>query len=288
MAIHSDEFKGFSTALYSTWLWHRATRSMFDAGEGIGINMKNYVFAIENVFLTHGHHDHVGGVSGLVRSRASARGDKEKPLSIYHPKGWDTIEALKVYIRDSSYGMKYDLNWNAIDPGQDIQVDNLGKVFVRPFEVVHSKRMICLGFSIVEKRFRLKAELVGKSNKEIAALALQNGQDAINEPYEKILAAYSGDCASFNYKHVLGADVLFHEATFLVKDDMDVGGGHSTVAQAIAKAVEADVGELVLYHISPRYNMNIIKSSIQRIAAAIKFKGAIKMLDGFSMVEIQQ
>ena len=28
-----DSFRGFSMAMYSTWLWHKPTRSMFDAGE---------------------------------------------------------------------------------------------------------------------------------------------------------------------------------------------------------------------------------------------------------------
>ena len=98
MAVRNDiieNFRGFSMAMYSTWLWHRPSRSMFDAGEGISPSMRNHVFAIENVFLTHGHHDHLGGLAGLVLARGSARGDTEKPYVVYHPGGWGRIEALK-------------------------------------------------------------------------------------------------------------------------------------------------------------------------------------------------
>jgi ribonuclease Z len=103
---------------------------MFDAGEGISPAMRNHVFAIENVFLTHGHHDHVGGLAGVALARGAARGDKEKPFSVYHPRGWDKIEALKTYIHNSSRDMKYELDWVEICPGRSFRF--LGMVGVRP------------------------------------------------------------------------------------------------------------------------------------------------------------
>ena len=51
-----------------------------------------------------------------------------------------------------------------------------------------------------------------------------------------------------------GVDLLIHEATFAHKDsDMAYQRGHSTSTMAAQIASEADVGQLVLTHISPRY-----------------------------------
>ena len=259
MTVRNDiinSFKGFSMAMYSTWLWHRPTRSMFDAGEGISLNMRNHVFAIDNVFLTHGHHDHLGGLTGLALARGTARGDKEKPFSVYHPSGWSNIDALKNYIREVTRNLKYDLRWETVEPDQDIQVDDAGKLFIRAFRVNHSRHALCLGYSMVEKRVRLRSEFVGKPGREIAEIVARNGRDYINEPYEKIVMAYTGDCSSFLLSCILGANVLYHEATFVGDDEMDPSGGHSTVSAAVHNAKDAGVEILVLF-ISPRGTMRV-------------------------------
>lgn len=279
-ANNIDDFRGFSMAMYSTWLWHQPSRVMFDAGEGIASYMRNHVFAIENVFLSHGHHDHLGGLAGLAMARASARGDKDKSFSVYYPGGWGNINALKTYIQSVSKNMNYELNWREIYPGESIPVSDHGKVLVRAFQVRHA-RELCLGYSMVESRTRLKKEFVGLDGKEIAAIAAQHDRSFINETYEKVLFAYSGDCSGFaSIDSVRNADILFHEATFVDDKDMDIGGGHSTVAQAINIAAEANVGTLVLVHVSTRFEASQVIDMARQMAGKIGYAGHVHLLYG--------
>ena len=283
----SDGFRAFSMAMYSTWLWHRSTRSMFDAGEGISPTMRNHVFGIQNVFLTHGHHDHVGGLAGLALARGAARGNKDTPMTIYHPDGWAKIDALKTYIKAASHDMlPYDLRWVPIEPGQAVLVSGDGKTFVRPFRVNHSRWGTCLGYTIVEKRVRLRKEFVGLPGHEIEAIVKRDGKGAINETYEKIVFAYSGDCTPVDPHSVEGADVLFHEATFVGVEDMDPDGGHSTVRGAVESATKAGVGSLVLCHLSTRYAVHEAVVEAFQSASDFGFKGEISFLDGHSIIGI--
>ncbi len=67
----------YSKALYSSWLYYSPDRLLFDAGESVSSIMGNKSFAIERVFLSHGHTDHIAGLVGLINIRNSAMGDKK-------------------------------------------------------------------------------------------------------------------------------------------------------------------------------------------------------------------
>jgi len=274
-----DGFRGHSIAMYSTWFWNDPTKCMFDAGEGLSTSLRNYVFAIKNVFLSHGHHDHISGLPSLVLTRGAAHGDKEKPFSVFHPGGWDTIDSLKTYIKAISKGTMCNVDWNIVEPGQDIPISDDKKKVVRPFRVNHSWG-VCFGYALIEKRVRLRKEFVGLSPREIGAIAISKGRDSVNEPYEKIVMAYSGDCSGFNPDSVKGADILFHEATFVGDEDVKKEGGHSTVRDAVKTASEANVGGLVLFHLSVRYT---VESAINAALTAIHdfgFKGYVRFVFG--------
>jgi len=75
----------YSKGLYSTWLYYAPDRLAFDAGEGLSSILGNKCFAIQHVFLSHGHADHISGLIGLINIRNSGMGDTEKPLTIYYP-----------------------------------------------------------------------------------------------------------------------------------------------------------------------------------------------------------
>jgi len=278
--------KGHSIAMYSTWFWNRHTRSMFDAGEGISMAMRNHVFAIENVFLSHGHHDHIGGLSGLALARGAARGDKEKPFTVFHPGGWSKIDFLKTYIRAAASDLEYELVWQSVEPDQDIPVSDDKKTVIRPFRVNHSKHLLCLGYAMIEKRVRLRKEFAGLPGKEIAALAAKNGKNSISEAYEKLVMAYSGDCTPINPSVVRDADVLFHEATFVGDGDMDPSGGHSTVRGAVRTASDANVGALVLFHLSVRYTVEDAVVEARKAASDYGFSGKIQFVFGHKTYDV--
>ena len=73
----AENISGYSKAKYSTWLFYKPDRLLFDAGEGVSTSLGNYIYGVEQIFISHGHFDHIGGIPGILRSRLSSRGDKE-------------------------------------------------------------------------------------------------------------------------------------------------------------------------------------------------------------------
>ena len=55
-----DNLTGYSKAMYSTWFYYKPARLLFDAGEGVASALGNFIFGIERIFISHGHHDHIG------------------------------------------------------------------------------------------------------------------------------------------------------------------------------------------------------------------------------------
>ena len=263
--------RGYSKAMYSTWFQYKPARILLDAGEGVSSYMENFVFGLEAVFLSHGHYDHIGGLGGIIHSRASARGDKEKPLRVHYPRGDAMIELLRQYVSRISENVKYDLEWVALEPGQELALGaERERGLLSAFPVVHSTRTVNLGYRLFERRRRLRTDLAGLPQDQIARISRERGKDAVTEEYEQTLLAYCGDSAPVDPDHVRRAEVLMHEATFIDPADR-ANEVHSTVAEALEVAKAADVRALVLMHISTRYPKRQIESMVRKIALERKF-----------------
>src|ERR687896_1795041 len=87
---------------------------LFDCGEGTQRQMMRYgiSFALEDIFFSHFHADHVLGVVGLMRTM-SLQGRTE-PLRLWGPKG-----GAKVLRRAEGFGVDR--------PGFPIEISELGE-----------------------------------------------------------------------------------------------------------------------------------------------------------------
>ena len=283
-----DNIEGFSVAMYSSWTYYRPDRIMFDAGEGVSMTMRNFVFGIEKIFVSHGHHDHIGGLMGIIGSRSAARGDKGKPLEIYYPKGWDTIAGLQRYAGEAYKKLSYDLSWIPVEPGSRITLSGSGKnaKSVRIFGVNHVRNQ-SLGFRVVENRRRLKTEFAGLTGRELAGISKEKGGDFLSENYEHVSLTYSGDTSPLDDGICSGSDVLMHEGTFVDPEDID-RNGHSSIAAAVRVASEAKVKALVLYHLSSRYTTNQAVDAAKAAVVMYGFKGSVRLLAGRFMTKITE
>jgi len=252
------EFLGFSKALYSTWIFYKPERLLFDAGEGVSTYLGNRIFAISSIFLTHGHVDHIAGLWGIVNSRNNAMGDREKPLKVFYPQGNRAIKAYLDFISRANSDLRYHFEDHPIEDGEKIFLRRAGSFerYIVPFRVQHTRDEISFGYHLVEKRSRLRPEYAGKESREIAKLVKQLGRDAITESYESKLLTISGDSMALPVEEVEGTDTLLHECTFMDVSERKFPN-HVSLEELIPLIHQARPKRVILYHISTRFERRL-------------------------------
>lgn len=126
----------------ATGILIKAGKSLFvvDPGDGILRDLNKeigtqQILNISDLFITHGHHDHVGGVWSLLTYLRVM--NKKTPLSIHYPKGCVEIESIhnafkKVY----SKTLPYEIHLKEIVEHKNFKSKN---VTIRPFPVIHKE-----------------------------------------------------------------------------------------------------------------------------------------------------
>ncbi len=267
--------EGFSQALYSTWVWYRPFRLLFDCGEGMACRLQNGVFAVNHVFLSHGHLDHLSGLPSLLNIRGAGMGDNRLPIRIYHPEGDLFVAWMRAYLERSVNHGDVVVEWLPLQAGQRVALDATRSVEAYP--TTHAAGFLTLGYRVLEHRRRLRHELVGQSEAEVKEAARQGGKEAVSEPYDHPLMIYGGDGLPPPADMLRGADIACLEATFLTDEDRG-RPVHSTMDEAVAVAAEAVVACLVLQHVSARYRLREVKHAARAALARHEFAGQAMLL----------
>ncbi|MFC0269846.1 ribonuclease Z [Metabacillus herbersteinensis] len=219
---------------------------------------------IEKIFITHMHGDHIYGLPGLLGSRSFQGG--ETLLTIYGPKG--IKEFVEKTLLLSYTHIKYPLEIIEVADGIAFE-DSQFRVAVKKLE--HG--VPCLGYRVVEKDTpgtlqvdKLRALDVPpgpiyQKLKQGNTVKLEdgrelNGEDFLGPHQEGRIVTILGDTriCEQSVELALNADLLIHEATFGHADDqLAFDYFHSTTSQAAKIALEANVKQLVITHISSRY-----------------------------------
>jgi ribonuclease Z len=246
---------------------------MFDCGEGTQRQMMRYgiSFALEDIFFTHMHADHLLGVVGLIRTMA-LQGRTER-LRLWGPRG-----AARVLKRAEGLGFErstFPVEIEEIEGGQ--RIARTGYAIVA-FPVDH-RGSASLGYALVEE------DRKGRFNPDLArelgipegplwgqihrgkAVTLEDGR--VIEPSVLVgpqrpgrTVVITGDtrpCAA-TIDAARNADLLVHESTFGDEEaERAVETGHSTAREAAQVAREAGVRRLLLTHFSARYSRDAVE-----------------------------
>lgn len=245
---------------------------LIDCAEGTQLQLRKYKLnfqKISHIFISHLHGDHYFGLVGLI-STMNLLG-REKELTIYGPKELQRLIRPMFEFGGARLGFKVSFVELTMDTNAIIFEDDI--VEVNSFPLVH--KIPTYGFLIKEKPKPLKInpKKIKEYNLKIEHFkALQNAQDIILESGEKCkyqeLTLPAQEALSYAYcsdtkksltitKYVKGATVLYHEATFLIKDQKRATATtHSTTKDAAEIAIAAEVKKLVVGHISSRYKTN--------------------------------
>jgi len=268
-------------ALPSTLVRRGGERLLFDCGEGTQRQLLRSdvgLVELEEIFLTHFHADHYLGLPGMLKTFA-LRG-REVPLTIYGPRG---LADLLGSLRRIFGRLSYEVSMVELAPGDELARDDYR---ISAFAVDHG--VTAIGYAIVEDerpgRFDVDvADRLGvPAGRERGMLqrgepvTLADGrivapEQVLGEPRAGRKLVLTGDTAptASVVDASEAADVLIHEATFLV-DERDRAREtlHSTAGEAALVAQEAGVRLLALTHVSTRYFGHQVVEEATRVFSA--------------------
>jgi len=198
---------------------------------------------LDHIILTHHHPDHIYGLSVLLLGLWLA--GRKHVLHIYGLS--ETLRAVKGMLRAFEWERWFKVGFFPVEFHR-VPRNNRGALIRTSEFSVHTTTTKHL-LPTVATRIVSK-----KSGKAIV---------------------YSSDTVKFDAVAELarGAEILFHEATTLVKPTM----GHSSAVQAGEQAQRAGVKKLVLVHLPPKGNVRKLRAAGQR-----KFKGQVEVGKDFA------
>lgn len=244
-------------------LRHEDEMILFDCGEGTqrqfriaGINPCK----LTRVFITHWHGDHVLGLPGLLQTLALNK--YSKTLHVYGPVG--TKRFFSLLLRTFVFRQKVRVIIKEIRKGV---VKEKG-FFVEAFKLNHG--CPCLGYSFKEKdkrkvdiralrRFGIKpGPIVGTlqkgKNVRLGRRTIKAKDVTYLKKGKRISIILDTALCKNCYKFAKDADMLICEATYLHNlEDKAAAYKHLTAKQAAQIAKKARVKNLILTHISQRY-----------------------------------
>ncbi|WP_163654277.1 ribonuclease Z [Listeria sp. PSOL-1] len=225
---------------------------------------------INTIFITHMHGDHIFGLPGLLSSRSFQGGESE--LFIYGPKG---IEAfIRQSLELSASRLTYPLTVVELENEGSFQKDD---IYIHYAELYHGVKSYGYRLEEADKAGALDAERLKEEGVTPGPLfsrlkkgeqvmlpdgRMIDGKDYIGAPQKGKIVAIFGDTrqteAELDLAH--GADVVVHEATFSGdKKELAHEYWHSTTYEAATLAEKAEAKQLILTHISSRYDKEASK-----------------------------
>jgi ribonuclease Z len=228
------------------------------------------------VCITHGHMDHIGGLAYWCSQR-NFQGMGPGNIICPEPIANDIVKMMDGFIDLERQKTPYKII--PVKPDQTIEIKP--NVFVRPFALEHT--VPTYGYSVVERRSKLKEEYVGLPQEKLTQLKAQGTE--ITRWLEIPLIAYVFDtapCAALLREDVRKAQVILTECTFFEPDDRERAkiGMHLHVNDLVEWFRVCECQIMVVGHVSRRTNLAIAKANLDKVLGRQKGAKIAFLMDG--------
>jgi len=268
--IDDLEIIGYSVAGEETVVAMPQLDVCFDIGKA-----PDQIISINNILLTHGHMDHAAGIAYYLSHRkfcGMPAGTILAPQNLLQPireiiNAWGRLD-----------GNKIPVNLVGVQAGDECQIKP--NLFARVFPTKHSKGSV--GFSVIEKRKKLKPEYTGLTGPQIVELKKQGIE--IDYPLEIPIVSYLGDTqyADFSQlKYIAESKILIAECTFY--EDEHSGraeaGRHMHIDEFTTLLKNLKNEHIVVTHTTLRTPMREIRKILKNALPKDKYEKVILFMD---------
>jgi len=258
LVLDSLEIIGYSVAGEETVVAVPSLDVCFDIGKA-----PDELLSINHVLLTHGHMDHAAGIAYYCSQRdfrEMAAGTVLLPRRLQ-----PALEQLLICWGrlDGTHPPAHII---PIEAGQEYEIRR--NLFVFAFATNHCSDS--LGYTIIERRQKLKAEYLDLPGPEIAQLRKNGAQVTytLNLP----LVTYLGDTMGGDFEQlncVRQSKILIAECTFFDQEHRQraQAGRHYHFEELAQVLKQMENEQIILTHLSRRTDINVARKMVQKTLA---------------------
>ncbi|MHC4265819.1 MAG: MBL fold metallo-hydrolase [Planctomycetota bacterium] len=212
------------------------------------------IIPINHILLTHGHMDHAAGIAYYLSHRnfcGHSAGTILAPANL--------IKSMKVIVEAWGQvdGNKIPANLIGVKPGDEHQIKP--NLIARVFPTKHSKGSV--GYSVIEKRKKLKAEYTSLTGPQIVELKKQGVE--IDYGIEIPIVTYFGDTHYVDFSqldYIAKSKILIAECTFYEHEHTDRAdaGKHMHINEFVELLENLDNEHIIITHTTQRTPMHEI------------------------------
>jgi len=253
--IDDLEILGYSVAGEETVIAVPQLDVCFDVGKA-----PDQIISINHVLLTHGHMDHSAGFAYYLSQRnfcGISPGTILAPANLIRTmqeilESWGRLDGNRIPAR-----------LIGVQPGDEFAIKP--NLFARAFPTKHTAGSV--GFTVLEKRKKLKNEYAGLTGPQIVELKKQG--IAIDNPLEIPIVTYLGDTQYVDFAqldYVVKSKILIAECTFY--EDEHVGrasaGRHMHVDEFAGLLGRLDNKHIIISHLTQRTPMGEVRKMLKK------------------------